>query len=176
VVAVHKANAVARGAGAAKKMADSARYYTYRAGLDRDVRQWYDQDGRELSYAAVQQGIRTHAQAYTYSFRVVVSPGLEGVSREVYRSYVAGLFEHCYWIEHGNTAHEHAHVIGFRNTRIPKQLLNEKRQELTLQVAHEVALRQERQRQLAQHMEQHLERQRRREQHLERERGHGLGL
>jgi hypothetical protein len=169
---VAKANVTARGAGAPKKMLDSARYYTHRAGADRDTRQWYDQDGQALSYEAVKAGIRTHAQAYTYSFRVVVSPGLEGLSRDVYRSYVSGLFEHCYWIEHGNTQHEHAHVIGFRNTRIPKQQLMAKQQQLTLQVEQERALRLEHQRELAQHMEQHLERQRRREQHLER----GLGL
>jgi hypothetical protein len=76
---VAKANVTARGAGAPKKMLDSARYYTHRAGEDRDTRQWYDQDGQALSYEAVKAGIRTHAQAYTYSFRVVVSPGLEAL-------------------------------------------------------------------------------------------------
>lgn len=157
---VAKANATARGAGAQKKMLDSARYYTYRPGVDRDTRQWHDQDGQALSYEAVREGIRTHAQTHTYSFRVVVSPGLEGIDRDVYRSYIAGMFEHAYFVEHHNTAHEHAHVIGFRDTRIPKQQLIEKQQELTRMVEQEHALRQEHKGELAHHMEQHQERQR----------------
>jgi hypothetical protein len=155
--AVQKANYVKRGAGARTKLLDSARYYTYRAGLEREQRTWRDQDGQVVSYADVRAGISAAAEQYTYSYRMVLSPG-GPASPELYQHHLAGMFDRYYLINHENTEHAHVHVIGFRNTTLRRGQLREQQQQLTRRVA--------------------LEREQEQERHqaLVRQRGRGLGL
>ena len=44
-----------------------------------------------------------------------------------YHQALAGRFDHYYFIEHHNTAYPHAHVIGFRHTRVRKAELQDLR-------------------------------------------------
>jgi hypothetical protein len=140
--AVQKANYVKQGAGARMKMLDSARYYTYRAGLERDERTWRDQDGQVVSYEQVRAGISEAAEQYTYSYRMVLSPG-GPASPELYREHLAGMFDRYYVINHDNTEHAHVHVIGFRDTTLRREQLRQQQQELTRRVALERELEQD---------------------------------
>ena len=119
-MAVVKATYSRRGTRAAKATLKAAKYYTFRSGPDLAQRVWHTSDGRVLLYDAVQAEIATGTQAYTYTYRVVLSTKAVDLGAAGYHQALADQFERYYFVEHHNTDYPHAHVIGFRMERIKK--------------------------------------------------------
>jgi hypothetical protein len=103
-----------------KAVRQAAKYYTYRDGPDRAQRLWQTRDGRTVAYADVHPELRAAAQTYAYTYRVVLSTKAVDITAEGYRAVLANRFESYYFVEHHNTDYPHAHVIAFRNQRMPK--------------------------------------------------------
>src|SRR5919202_329908 len=132
-MAVVKANYLRRGTTAqqtarvVKAVRQAAKYYTYREGPDRAQRLWQTSDGRTLSYADVHPELRSAAQTYAYTYRVVLSTKEVDITADGYRAVLADRFASYYFVEHHNTDYPHAHVIGFCQQRINKRELQEMR-------------------------------------------------
>ena len=122
-MAIVKANYLPRGRTARA----AAKYYTFRDGPDRLTRIWHTSDGRAALYDEVQAELAAGAAAYAYTYRMVLSPQAVDLGPAGYHQALAGRFEHYYFIEHHNTAYPHAHVIGFRRTRVRKAELQDLR-------------------------------------------------
>ncbi len=123
-MAVVKLNYLTRGMKAVQTIGQAAKYYTFRNGPDLAARVWYANDGRVTLYNAVQAEIAAGAQAYAYSYRVVISAKDADLTAAGYHAVLAGQFERYYFIEHHNTAVPHAHVIGFRKELVSKAELH----------------------------------------------------
>ena len=98
----------------------AAKYYTFRSGPDLAQRMWHTSDGRVALYDAVEAEIAAGAQAYAYTYRVVLSTKAVDLGAASYHHALAGQFERYYFVEHHNTAYPHAHVIGFRQRLVRK--------------------------------------------------------
>ncbi len=99
-------------------MQQAAKYYTFRDGPDRAQRVWHTRDGRVALYDEVQAEIAAGVAASAYTYRVVLSTDTVDLGPAGYHQALAGQFERYYFIEHHNTDHPHAHVIGFRTRRL----------------------------------------------------------
>src|SRR3712207_2209631 len=122
-MAIVKANYITRGktaAKAAKAARQAAQYYTFRDGPDRAGRIWHADDRRTLLHADVSAAVTAGAQAYAYTYRVVLSTRAADIGAAGYHQILTGHFEHYYFVEHHNTDYPHAHVIGFRRQRVKK--------------------------------------------------------
>ena len=113
-MAVVKLNYVPRGTTVQR----AAQYYTFRDGPDRAQRLWHTSDGRVALYDEVQAEIAAGVETATYTYRVVLSTDAVDLGPAGYHQVLAGRFERYYFIEHHNTDHPHAHVIGFRTRRL----------------------------------------------------------
>src|SRR5918997_6195280 len=113
-MAVVKVNYLTRG----KTVQQAAKYYTFRDGPDLAQRVWHTSDGRVALYDEVQAEIAAGMAAYAYTYRVVLSTQGVDLGPAGYHQVLAGQFERYYFIEHHNTDHPHAHVIGFRTRRL----------------------------------------------------------
>src|SRR5918997_1782418 len=132
-MAVVKVNYLTRG----KTVQQAAKYYTFRDGPDLAQRVWHTSDGRVALYDEVQAEIAAGVAAYAYTYRVVLSTQGVDLGPAGYHQALAGQFERYYFIEHHNTDHPHAHVIGFRNGRVRKAELQAMRTTVrTLERAH----------------------------------------
>jgi hypothetical protein len=125
-MAIVKANYLPRGRTARA----AAKYYTFRDGPDRLTRIWHTSDGRAALYDEVQAELAAGAAAYAYTYRMVLSTQAVDLGPAGYHQALAGRFEHYYFIEHHNTAYPHAHVIGFRHTRVQKAELQDLRRQV----------------------------------------------
>ncbi len=126
-MAIIKANYTRRGrtpSTTAKQISHAAHYYTYRDGPDRDRRVWYAKDGRSGSYDAFKSEIYAHAKTHRYSYRVVLSTSEADIGPAGYHAVVGDRFTQYYFVEHHNTAYPHAHVIGYRATKLSRTDLN----------------------------------------------------
>ncbi len=115
-MAVVKVNYLGQGTTARR----AAQYYTFRDGPDRAQRVWHTSDGRVALYDEVQAEIAAGVETAAYTYRVVLSTEAVDLGPAGYHQVLAGRFERYYFIEHHNTDHPHAHVIGFRNERLRK--------------------------------------------------------
>ncbi len=126
-MAIVKANYTVRGKVAsrtAKQISHAAHYYTYRDGPDRDERVWYAKDGRSGPYDAFKSEIYAHAKTHLYSYRVVLSTSVADLGPAGYHAVIGERFSQYYFVEHHNTAYPHAHVIGYRATKLSRTDLN----------------------------------------------------
>lgn len=128
-MAIANGNYVCRAKGAKGAMLKAAKYYTYREGPDLRSRQWYSQDGA-LSYDELTECVKEHAQAYGYSYRIVLSTKEARVSIDDYRDTLGDRFGEYYLIEHDNTDHPHAHVIAFTKKMLKGQEFTAMRERL----------------------------------------------
>ena len=121
-MAIVKASFLRRSQGTAtpKAITRAATYYTFRDGPDRAERQWHTSDGRTTSYEAIADELRAHARSHAYSYRVVVSTKEAALGPQDYHQALRDRFATYYFIQHGNTAFPHAHVIGFRDQRLSR--------------------------------------------------------
>src|SRR3712207_4403435 len=119
-MAVVKANYNTRGTKAVKTTRKAAKYYTFRSGPDLAQRVWHTSDGRVALYDTVEAEIAAGAEAYPYTYRVVVSTQAVDLGAAGYHQALAGQFDRYYFVEHHNTDYPHAHVIGFCTERIKK--------------------------------------------------------
>src|SRR3712207_3428948 len=113
-MAVVKLNYLTRGTTVQR----AAQYYTFRDGPDRAQRVWHTSDGRVALYDDVRAEIAAGVETSAYTYRVVLSAHGVDLGPAGYHQALAGQFERYYFIEHHNTDHPHAHVIGFRNERV----------------------------------------------------------
>jgi hypothetical protein len=95
----------------------AANYYRFRDGDERDQQQrsWRDKDGNEISHADVLKAIEENAVQHDYLYRCIVSTKDAALTPDDYRTVLDGHFTAYYVIEHHNTDHPHAHVIGLRD-------------------------------------------------------------
>lgn len=128
-MAITSGNYVCRKKGAKGAMLRAAKYYTFRDGPDLRSRQWYSRDAA-LSYDELRQEVAEHAQTYGYSYRLVLSTKEARVSIDDYRATLGERFDHYYLIEHDNTDHPHAHVIGFTKKMLKGQEFSAMRERL----------------------------------------------
>lgn len=129
-MAITNGNYVCRKQGAKKAMLRAAKYYTFRDGPDLRSRQWYSKGDRSLSYDELRAEVEEHAQTYGYSYRLVLSTKAARVAIDDYRATLGERFEEYYLIEHDNTDHPHAHVIGFTKKMIKRQEFSAMRERL----------------------------------------------
>jgi hypothetical protein len=125
-MAIVKANYLAGGKRAGKTVKAvrrAAKYYTFRDGPHRAGRIWHADDGRRACYADVHAEMADGAQAYPYTYRIVLSTSAADIGAAGYHQVLAGHFAHYYFVEHHNTDYPHAHVIGFCQQRINKREL-----------------------------------------------------
>lgn len=118
-MAIVKANYVPR-KRAVKAAGRAANYYTFREGRDQAQRVWYDKDGQTMPYADVRSAIREQARTWGYTYRVILSTKEADLPPEDYRAVLGAQFADYYFIQHHNTDHPHAHVIGFTKTRMKR--------------------------------------------------------
>lgn len=133
----------------------AAGYYRFREGPDLERRSWYDAESQRTHEEVIQE-LKEHAHEYDYVYRTMMSTRDVPLSIDDYRQVAAAHFERVYILEHRNTDHPHAHVIGLRN-RVVK---DEEREEMYKKI-----------RELEQQRE--LGREQGRDQDLEREQGRG---
>ena len=56
-----------------ERISRSVAYYTWREGLDQQLRTWHDQDGRQLGYDTAKDEVAEHASEASYTYRIVLS-------------------------------------------------------------------------------------------------------
>ncbi len=126
-MAIIKANYTRQGrtpTTTAKKISHAAHYYTYRDGPDREGRVWYAKDGRRGPYDAFKAEIYAHAKVHPYTYRVMLSSNVADLGPAGYHAVIGERFSQYYFVEHHNTAYPHAHVIGYRPTKLSRTDLN----------------------------------------------------